>query len=202
MLTWEQQPALIKTDFDLTKAYFEAIVKATDVYEQNTGGGLRRGNKCESANQMANISDELREWIQQISSNGANNEQAANTQATQKKSSMEEEIKKLTATIAQMAAKMGSNENSNPNIGGGNRDSQRPQSTKEHNMGAYCHSHGFHPVGVNHTSAICGWKKEGHKDEATWSNQMEEDTFWPSAKRVAVHQPNHATWKGKSVPTN
>ena len=63
MLTWEQQPVLIKTNFDRTKAYFKAIVKATDVYKQNTGGGLTRGNKFESANQLADIGNELREWI-------------------------------------------------------------------------------------------------------------------------------------------
>ncbi len=84
MLTWEQQPTLIKTNFDLTKTYFEAIVKATNVYEQNTGGGSTRGNKYKSENQMADIGNKLREWIQQIASNGANNEQAANTQAIKK----------------------------------------------------------------------------------------------------------------------
>ena len=87
MLTWEQQTIRIKTDFDLTKAYFKAIVKATDVYEQNIGGGSTRGNNFESANQMADIGDELREWIQQIATTSANKEQAANTQATEKISS-------------------------------------------------------------------------------------------------------------------
>jgi hypothetical protein len=37
MLTWEQSSAIIKTNFDQTKAYFEKIVKATNIYEQNTG---------------------------------------------------------------------------------------------------------------------------------------------------------------------
>lgn len=201
MLTWEQQPALTKTDFNLTKQYFEAIIKATDVYEQNTGGSSARGNKYESANQMADIGDELREWIQQIASNGANKEQAASTQATEKFSAMEAEIKKLTATIAQMASKMNTNENSNPNTSNGDRESRRPQMKKERNMGGYCHSHGFHPVGEDHTSATCSWKKEGHRTEATWTNRMGGDTFWPTAKRVATNQQDHATWKGKSAPT-
>jgi hypothetical protein len=39
MLTWEQQPPAIKTDYNEAKAYFERIVKATDTYEQNAGGG-------------------------------------------------------------------------------------------------------------------------------------------------------------------
>jgi hypothetical protein len=84
MLTWEQSSAIIKTNFDQTKAYFEKIVKATNVYKQNTDGNSARCNKYKSANQMANYSNKLQEWIQQIASNGANNEFAANTQATDK----------------------------------------------------------------------------------------------------------------------
>jgi hypothetical protein len=47
MLTWEQSPAIIKTNFDQTKAYVEKIVKATDIYKQNTGGNSARCNKYE-----------------------------------------------------------------------------------------------------------------------------------------------------------
>jgi hypothetical protein len=69
-------------------------------------------------------------------------------------------------------------------------------------MGRYCHSHGYHPISANHTIANCSWKKEGHKDKATWTNTLGGDTFWPFAKRVAINQQNHATWKGKSASTN
>ncbi len=69
-------------------------------------------------------------------------------------------------------------------------------------MGGYCHSHGYHLVGANQTSANCSWKKDGHKDKAKWTNTLGGDTFWPSAKRIAINQQNHATWKGKSAPTN
>ncbi len=105
MLTWEQSSAIIKTNFDQTKAYFEKIVKATDVYKQNTGINSVPCNKYESANQMATYGNKLWEWIQLIASNGANNELAANTQATDKIASMESEIKKLMAAITQMANK-------------------------------------------------------------------------------------------------
>ncbi len=50
MLTWEQQPAATKMDYDLARAYFECIVKATDTYEQNAGGGMAGSNCYESAN--------------------------------------------------------------------------------------------------------------------------------------------------------
>jgi hypothetical protein len=59
MLTWEQSSAIIKTNFDQTKAYFEKIVKGTNVYEQNTGGNSARCNKYTSANQMANFGNKL-----------------------------------------------------------------------------------------------------------------------------------------------
>ena len=73
---------------------------------------------------------------------------------------MEGEIKKLTASITAMAAKMTSSENQDPNSGastGGssNRLSRQPQMKKIHNMGAYCSLHGFHPVGANHHSITC-----------------------------------------------
>jgi hypothetical protein len=84
MLTWEQLPAIINTNFDQTKAYFKKIVKAVNVYKQNTGGNSVQCNKYKSANQMADYGNKLREWIQQIASNGANNKLAANTQATKK----------------------------------------------------------------------------------------------------------------------
>jgi hypothetical protein len=63
MLTWEQSSAIIKTNFDQTKAYFEKIMKVINIYKQNTGGNSMRGNKYESANQMANYGNELQEWI-------------------------------------------------------------------------------------------------------------------------------------------
>jgi hypothetical protein len=73
MLTLEQSSAIIKTGFNQAKAYFEKIVKATNVYKQNTSANSVRCNTYKSANQMANYGNKLQEWIQQIASNGANN---------------------------------------------------------------------------------------------------------------------------------
>jgi hypothetical protein len=114
---------------------------------------------------------------------------------------MEAEIKKLIAAIAQMANKSNDGKNVNPNTSSGDPDSRRPQNKKPLNMGNYCHYHGFHPVGADLTSANCSWKKDGHKDKAKWTNTLGGDTFWPSAKRIAINQQNHATWKDKSAPT-
>ena len=43
-------------------------------------------------------------------------------------------------------------------------------------------------------------EKSEHKTEATWGNRLGGDMFWPSAKRVAVEQQDHPTWKGKAAP--
>jgi hypothetical protein len=209
MLMWEQQPAATKTDYDLARAYFERIVMATNTYTQNAGGGTARCNCYKSANQMADYGNEIRECIQQLTSAGAANatNNPNNVQRKEKLMMMEAKIKKLTATIAAMAMKMTNNENRDHNRGangggGSNCVSRRPQMTKMRNMGAYCSSHGFHPVGAHHNSANCSWKKPKHNIAATWINHLGGNTFWPHARRVAIKQQDHPTWKGKSAPTN
>jgi hypothetical protein len=52
MLEWDKIPNTTKTDYDSTKDYFEALVKATDTYKQNAGGGTAGRNKYKSANQL------------------------------------------------------------------------------------------------------------------------------------------------------
>jgi hypothetical protein len=107
MLTWAQQPQNTKTNFDLAKAYFEAIVKVTKTYEQNVGGGNAKHNKYESANQMADYGDKIREYIQKLASaSAAATNSAANIQTKDKLSAMEDKIKKLHAIIQKMATKI------------------------------------------------------------------------------------------------
>jgi len=201
MLTWEREPSATKTYFDLAKTHFETIVNAIDTYEQNAGGGTAGYNWYKSSNQMADYGDEIIEYIQQLASaSGANNttDTAANVQTTNKLTMMEAEIKKLTATIASMATKLNC-ENINPNSGtsgGSHQDKRHPQMTKLRKLGAYCSLHGFHPVGITHDSMTCIYKKPEHKIKATWCNRLGGDMFWPTAKRVAVEQQDHPSWKG------
>jgi hypothetical protein len=57
-------------------------VKATDTYEQNAGGGITGQNKYKSANQLADCGNKVHNYIAQIASAAAtNNNHAANTQA-------------------------------------------------------------------------------------------------------------------------
>ena len=67
-------------------------------------------------------------------------------------------------------------------------------------MGSYCHSHGFHPVGANHTSATCTRKRDNHKDSATWDDNLGGNKFWPKANRVKPDQQLHASYKDRSAP--
>jgi len=164
MLDWEKKPAIIITNYYNAKDYFEALVKAADTYAQNAGGGTAGRIKYESANNMADIGNKIREYIAYLASTsaGAAQEQAANTMGkTNQLDAMEAQIKALTNAVAKLAT---AKENIDPNAGRGggkkgDRDSRCPQATKLRNMGAYCHSHGFHPVGADHNSAACSWKK-------------------------------------------
>ncbi len=126
---------------------------------------------------------------------------AVNVQMKEKLTRMEGKIKKLTATIAAMAAKMTNNENRDPNSsanGGGSSNcvSRQPQMKKIRNMGTYFSSHRFHPVGANHDSATCRneWRKPEHNIAATWTNCLGGNMCWPSAKRVAIEQHDHPTF--------
>jgi hypothetical protein len=116
---------------------------------------------------------------------------------------MAAQIKVLTEAFTQLAA---TKENANPNAtrgnGGGDRKIRRPQRKKLRNMGEYCSSHGFHPVGAGYNSKTCRWQKEGHNTEAMWKNRLGGNMFWPTATRVAIKQQDHPTWKGKLAPTN
>jgi hypothetical protein len=63
MLDWEKQPTATKMDYNAAKNYFEALVKATDTYVMNAGGGITGRNKYESANQLADYGKEIWEYI-------------------------------------------------------------------------------------------------------------------------------------------
>ena len=68
-------------------------------------------------------------------------------------------------------------------------------------MSRYCHTHGFHPVGVNHDSKTCEFKqKDKHQNNPTYSNRMGRSTYWPLPIQAAIGQQDHPAWKGKSKP--
>jgi len=181
MLEWEKKSSVTKMDYIAAKHYFEELMKATDTYAQNAGGGTTGCNKYESANHMADIGDEIRKYIANLASASASTaqEQVANTMGKTNQfdaMAMAAQIKALTDAVAKLAD---AKENKDPNAGGGrgkngDRKSRHPQMTKLRNMGAYCHSHGFHPVRADHDSVNCSWKKIGTQDQS----HMGESPWW------------------------
>jgi hypothetical protein len=61
MMNWENQPAATKTDFNLARDYFEKLIKSYDTYKQNAGAATK--NTYDSASRLANVGDEIREYI-------------------------------------------------------------------------------------------------------------------------------------------
>jgi hypothetical protein len=194
MLEWENQPDNTKEDYTLARTYFETIVKATDTYEQNAGTTPPR---YESANQLADLGNEIRGYIQKIAGN--NTEEAANIQTKEKLASLEAQISKLTETMTAMTAAM-NKENKPPN----NNNNNNKVVAKTRNMGGYCYSCGFHPIGLGHTSQTCTsrHKRKEHKSDATWNDRMGGNTNWPKANKVTAEHQEHTKWKGQTAPTN
>ena len=110
---------------------------------------------------------------------------------------MAEQLKSLHNAVAKLALTLVNKENTGGNSSGGGRDQEKKPYAKTCCMGAYCWSHGWHPVGENHTSATCNYKKEGHKTDITFTNIMGGSQIWPARDRVMPSQQTHATFAGK-----
>jgi hypothetical protein len=112
------------------------------------------------------------------------------------------DVKKLTEAVAMLTKLVTDKENTPPGNNNNTTNSgARKQFTGVRNMGAYCHSHEYHPAGTGHTSATCKYKKEGHKDDTTWGSTHGGNDHWPTNNRVSTAQQEHATYKGKTKPT-
>jgi gas vesicle protein len=191
MMNWENQPAATKTDFYLARDYFEKLIKSYDTYEQNAGAATK--NTYNSANRLADVGDEIREYINQIATSNANNS---------KDKDLASDVKKLTEAVAMLTKLVTDKENTPPgNTNNTANSGTRKQFTGVRNMGAYCYTHGYHPAGTGHTSVTCKYKKEGHKDNATWGSTHGGNDHWPANNRVSTAQQEHATYKGKTKPT-
>ena len=119
MMEWEQQPINIKTDYPLAKQHFELKVKAHDTYLQNSSSGATGRNKYESANNMADIGDEIKDYIAKIASSAVtNNDVVTNMREADKRkdaemANMSAQIKQLTAAVAKLASREKADPNQN-----------------------------------------------------------------------------------------
>ena len=109
-MAWDQKPSATKTDCTLARTYFENIIKATNTYEQNAGSKPQR---YDSANQLADLGNEIKGYIQQVASNNTTRG-AANVHTKEKLAIMEAEIRKLAEAMTVLTAAM-NKENNIPN---------------------------------------------------------------------------------------
>ncbi len=220
MTEWENKPDTTKNNFNDAKTHFEGLVRDYKVYEQNSGGTASKHN-FKSANQAtkANRGNELHQYIAGIAQAAVKQEkQAANIHDSTKASTGAKaaQIKAMSDQIAQLTKAMANKENA-PNgssSGGGSGSSSgrgrdkgqaryiAVQNIKPRSMGSYCSLHGFHPAGENHTSATCTWKLPNHDTTATWNDRKDGSVHWPPPIRISIKQQNHATYAGKTAPTN
>ena len=190
----------MKDCYDQAKLYFENLMKDFKTYTQNSGGtAAKQGYK--SANMAADVGNKLRKYIQEIAMAAAvEKESAANiSKETKAKDAqilvMTTQIKMLADTITALIKCFGNKENAPPNMGNTNSGSNPHQFKWAPNMGAYCRSHGHHPVGAKHTSKTCSKKKVGHIDNTIATDHKGRDKFWLTINKVKESQ-------GKTTPTN
>ncbi len=170
-------------------------------------------SKYESANQAkeAKQGNKLREYIAKISTAAVackeqqdeltTNLPDSTNAKTKEIKVIASQIKSLTEAIMLLTKSLANKKNKPSNRPTGS-DRQAGQYTKPRSMGCYCWLHGFHPAGVNHTSATCRWKEEGHDATATWTNRLGGYLLWPPPIRVKVEDQAHATYVGKTAPTS
>ena len=117
---------------------------------------------------------------------------------------MTAQIQALTTTVATLSTQIAAAAKENGGGGGGGGRGSGGGGTERmfhytRNMGAYCHSCGHHPIGVNHTSATCTRKRDDHNDLATANHRFCGSNFWPGLNKVRSSQQDHPKYKGKSA---
>jgi hypothetical protein len=179
MMDWENKLAPIKSNYVQAKCHFELLVKTHNTYVQNSSGRTAGCNNYKSAANMAKIGDEIKEYIAKLASASINNNNAlANIRDTVRTKDMQidtltMQLKLLVDTVTLLAKSIKpGDENCKPNCGRTRRarGGQDKQLTKLRNMGGYCWTHRFHPIGVAHDSKNCAYKIEGRHDNRTYNN--------------------------------
>jgi hypothetical protein len=89
--TGKTSPSTSREDYNKAKFYFEGLVWDFETYTQNSGGDSgKRG--YESANQMADVGNKIRKYIQEIASTSvASNKKTAKWAANVSKESKAED---------------------------------------------------------------------------------------------------------------
>jgi len=215
MKSWEEKDEADKNDWDIIVEYFNDKMTATDIYLNNAGGGdkIKYDSTANvSDDKLADLGDDLREFIltlqQSKLSNSSTDTTVTDTTSNVKDAkydAMTERMIAMEKMMEKMMTQMGEKKTTATNTTTGNdKDGAKTRAFKcPRNMGGYCHSCGYHPVGPKHDSETCTRKKEGHVDTATWTKRGENGcTDWPAVSKVKPSQQEHTSFKGKSAPTN
>ena len=67
MVAWENKTVAIKEDYDQAKKYFEDLVHYFKTYTHNSGEAAAKAG-YKSANQLADVGNKIRRYIQEIAS--------------------------------------------------------------------------------------------------------------------------------------
>ena len=223
MKEWERKSEADKEDWTIMKKYFRDKMALNEAYNNNNEGnaatlyGSSANVTEEQEEKLADMGDQIREYIQQLTGEKENKPPPAYNKPTTSNNNANEEInKRMTKIEGLLTALTLANSQNNRNSGGENDEKRDDKDNKQkkrtdrrrdtpmllyRNMGGYCHSCGFHPVGKEHTSMTCQHKRANHNDNATWSNRgANASVVWPV--RVREDQKCHESWAGKSAPTN
>ena len=222
MKAWQAHSVADRDDWGVMKKYFNNKMAEINQHNDNTAGddaGTRFGSSANVLDEekLADIGDEIREYIQQI----AQQKEKENVPPPPPNIKPADEVTKRMDRLEALINNMCNNfNNNNNNNGGGNNNNNSNGSgnnngngkkprvpydptapyEKYRNMGGYCFTCGFHPVGTTHTSETCGYKRKDHVDSATWTNRGAGSKLWPT--KVREDQKTHASYAGKSAPTN
>jgi hypothetical protein len=186
---------------------------ATDIYLNNAGKADKKKYESTanvSEDKLADLGDELREFILTLQQSNNNNSTGSTTTDTTanvkeaKHDAMTERMMAMEKMMEKMMAKMATIPDATSTTTGNDKNGGRTRTFKfPRNMGGYCHSCGFHPIGPKHDSETCKRKKEGHVATATWTKRGDNGCMdWPTAAKFKPSQQEHTPYKGKSAPTN
>jgi len=151
---------------------------------------------------MSDYGDEIREYIQQLACASAAHyatDTAANVQTTTKLTTMEAEIKKLTATIASMANKLNSNPNPNPN---GENINPTAEKSKAARTGTHIRNSGTWEGTAAHTGFIQLESSTTAQPASTRnpSTRVKPHGATDSAATWLGPAPNASQWNNRSTP--
>jgi hypothetical protein len=192
----------------IAKEIYTNNSNAIDKTKYNSAGNIN------DKKALADMGNKLRDYIASLTTAKQKDKENVPPSTNNKEF---DEMKKQMAEMKTLIMNMNKENNKNSNSGGSGDDKGKGKGkgcnrnrvlnetpmTRARNMGVYCHSCGYHPVGENRTSANCPYKRSGHDDNATWTNRGTDGSkTWPREIRVREDQRSHATYKDKERPTN